>query len=185
MQLQYGEDKLSIETVSGNMPSQVWTREPLEGDFPSLASDPPEDMPKFIKHLSGTKWLLGASPQGEKFHGASVGGWILDGRFFVAAASTIDENQKTESSMFIYGKDPETGKHNCWEFSAGDPPGVGTFTIFEDGMSLEGTFTAEAPFNFSGKMQLLDDGTLKYTASGTMGDDPKKMPYGWSYRDVK
>lgn len=180
----YSENEITLKTEEGEV-LEVWTREPLKGEFPSLASDSPNEMPKCIKLLSGKKWLQGADPDGMSFLGASVSGWILNGNFFVLTGSTIAENQETAASMFIYGKDPQTGQHKCWEFSAGDPPGAGTFSILADGMSLKGTFTAEAPFNFAGKMQLLDDGALEYTASGTMGDDPKELPYGWTYYPVK
>ena len=98
-QVEHEKDAISITPLDPNsaFPAKsVWNRRPLEGRFPSLASDTPKEIPSALsqlEHLVGFKSIDGVMPDSQKTIGASQGGWILGGKFFLYTSTFMTEDQ--------------------------------------------------------------------------------------------
>ncbi len=181
---EYGEDQIKLKADEGSV-LQVWTREPLEGDFPSLASDPPKEIPNLMKAISGPKWVSGGL-SGNKVYGTTLGQWILDGNFFLFTSTFLRKDEAAWGIMYVFGKDPETGEPTGWEFG-GFEAAVTKWKLTNQGMTITGkaTLPGNTTFTYSGTHSISDDGLVKYTASGKMSDESDPTPYGWTYYPVK
>jgi hypothetical protein len=191
LRVAYTDDRLEItplKLAGGDAPrvKQVWERRPREGDFPSVASDPPAQLPaslSTLKNLTGMKWIEGQLARGQQAVGTGVGQWILDGKFFLYTGSFTCDDQSVVSHLLVAGTDPDTGKATGWEF--GSDGSVGKFVMADDGYSLTGR-EVEADgsiFEFSGSFVMEGD-AWKYTATGKT-EANLSMPYQWQWRDVK
>lgn len=184
IEINYSPSETTLNTFWASW-TDTWTRKPLAGGFPSLASAPPQDAPKWTEKLTGAKRVLGRAPSGKEFYASALGEWILDGKFFLCTASCIGKDHSTWAHMFVFGKDPATAKLTAWEFGGLDFA-VGKSVWSDDGMSAEGR--CETPgdtFHYTVNMEVADDGTVKCSCNGKFGSQDTESAFGWTYHDVK
>lgn len=181
------EDELQGEAnVNGEVSEEVWSSKPAKSEHDWLYSGPPEKVPdalQAISNITGTKSVSGVTPDGNRFQGASVGKWILDGKFFLYNAAFVQEDQSVWMHLFIVGIDPQTKEATGWEF--GDDGSAGTFTLTDGGKTVTGKSIQPGGgvFEFSGTAEI-EQGAWVYSAVGQTANKAD-LPYRWEYRAPK
>jgi hypothetical protein len=151
----------------------VWERSPEVADLSWLYCDPPQEIPQSmacVPLITGPKWVSGKDSRGAKVTGATIGSWILGGKFFLYSAAGFDTSHALDNHIIIFGIDPATDAATAWAFDASG--GVATYRLTDDGYGLGGklVLAKDEAIELEGRFQKMDDRNVKFF--GTVDDVP-------------
>ncbi|MCR9291899.1 MAG: hypothetical protein NXI32_04215 [bacterium] len=171
------KDRIDTETenkIGGkvNKGKRIWERSTEVADLSWLYSKPPMEIPTALactELLTGAKWVIGKDSRSETIVGATLSGWILDGKFFLYSAAGFDSSHALDNHIIIFGIDPSTEAATAWAFASDGS--TATYRLSPNGLAMEGEWIAASSdaSMLKGKFEKLEN-SVRF--SGTVDDKP-------------